>query len=192
MSKSLEGVRRTSFNGYTYSGLPYAFPPNIPPPRLPPVRSLPPLVYFPGNVNFFSALSFPRSEPMATSSFSAVYYNPPGKGNKGLLCLLKDKLFKKEPLLFWFSCISISETIGWHLDIVPMTRSHTYTYDQGSAAWELETPYRITTMEEKQLPLPPPKKKKRKELLFGPDKETNDHSLSKEKPWISEVGRNKF
>lgn len=77
----------------------------------------------------------------------------------------------------------MSETIG--VEMVTMTRSRTYTRGQGSAAWELETPCRITTLEEKHLP------KKGKEL-FGPDKTTNDHSLGKETPQTLEVGRSKF
>lgn len=48
------------------------------------------------------------------------------------------------------------------LEIVPVTRSQADTRDQGSAAWALETPCRITTLEEKQL-----SPKKGKELLFG-------------------------
>ena len=149
-------------------GLPYAFPPTILPPPLSPVLSLPPLAYFSGNVNFFSASSFPRSEPMATCSFSVISYNPHVKGNRDLPCPLEDKLFRKECLLFWFSCIPISETVGVHLEIVPMTRSRTYTRDQGSAAWELETRCRITNLAENQ------QHKKGKELLFGPVKTTND------------------
>ena len=82
---------------------------------------------------------------MAMSSFSVVSYNHMSKEIEVSSAFLY-KLFRKELFLFWFSCISISEAIGVHLEMVTMTRSWAYTHDQGSPAWELETPCRITTL----------------------------------------------
>lgn len=72
---------------------------------------------------------------------------------------LKANYLGKNPYCFVSFGIHFWE-IGVDLEIVPVTRSQADTRDKGSAAWALETPCRITTLEEKQLP-----KKKRKGIV---------------------------